>query len=204
MICQFPFPHYYRPLKMYGVDFAYADSRITKTVVRVTKTDEPVFIHMVHGSGICTVSMLKDMTVGKTFDIHLDDLNLEPVKLGYINAAGQASYMMRIPVRRGPNNQGLRQENSTCANGRRLFTQPMDAVRNCIMNKYPSYKKALEGTRRTPNKLPKCIAFSRHWAICDNDLFYKNHLRVGSINGNGKPELTERFMYLKEALEESL
>lgn len=184
---------------MYGKDYGYAGTRITGTIVRLLKDGEPVLVANVLNNGICLVS--KICKINDIQEVHLDELDLTPVKLGYINCAGQAAYLMRIPIRRGPNNQGLRAENSMCNNGRRLFGLPMDALRNCILGKYPSFEKARTSSAVAKDGEVKCIAFDRHWAIHGKFLMYKNNLVVGSIEGK-KPVLQDRFKHLAESLAE--
>lgn len=185
---------------MYGKDYNYAATRISGTIVRIAKDGEPVLVDNVYHNGICTVSHIGKINQDHK-EVHLDELDLTPVKLGYINCAGQAAYLMRVPVRRGPNNQGLRAENSMCNNGRRLFGLPMDALRNCILGRYPSFEKARVSSVGKRDEPPKCIAFDRHWAVQGNHLLYKNNLIVGRIE-NKKPVLDERYKHLRESLSE--
>lgn len=189
---------------MYGKDFAYAGTRIAGTIVRLAKTGEPVSVDHVSANGICGVAPITKIgQLNDYLEVHLDDLDLTPVSLGYINCAGQAAYIMRIPIRRGPANQGLRQENSVCSNGRRLYGLPMDALRNCILGKYPTFEKAVQGSVTKKDGAVKCIAFNRHWAIHGKYLLYKNNLVVGTIE-KGKPVLDDKFKHLKESLAEAV
>lgn len=187
---------------MYGKDFAYAHTRITGSIVRLAKSGEPVYVEGVLNNGTCVVSDIRKMQDGEPTHVHLDDLNVEPVRLGYVNVAGQAVYLMRVPIRKGPGNQGLRSENSVCSNGQRLLQLPMDALYNCIVGKYPTYIKALAGVGKNKGVVVKTIAFSRHWAISGSALMYKNRC-VGSC-ADGKPVLDESHQYLRESLGELL
>lgn len=186
---------------MYGKDYAYADTRLTGTIVRIAKDGEPVFVNAVFNNGICSVTPIGKLNRDNK-EVHLDELDLTPVKLGYINCAGQAAYLMRVPVRRGPGNQGLREGNSKCSNGRRLSNLPMDALRNCILGKYPTFEKARVSSSIKKDEPVKTIAFNRHWAVQGKLLLYKNNLVVGRIEGKN-PVLDDRYKHLKESLSEA-
>lgn len=188
---------------MYGKDYNYARSRIEGTIVRIQETNVPVLVrHVDRDSGICSVSKLLDIDIDESF-VNLDDLNVEPVPLGFVNYAGDAIYLQRIPNRRGPGNQGLNERN--CASsGARLWAFPNKCLHQCIMNEYPSFEKACEESlQKTRRGKYKTIAFHRHWAVSNNNLMYKNRLLVGSII-DGVPTLEAKFGYLKEALEEAI
>lgn len=187
---------------MYGKDFGYANSRVAGTLVRLKKNNEPVLVQIVGNSGICIVTPAEDIeTREKDLRVHLDDLNLEPVPLGYVNNSGYAIYLQRIPVRRGPGNQGLTQANCG-SSGERLWRFPAKSLRQCILGEYPTFAKAVEEAKvPRRNGSRKLIAFNRHWAISQDELYYKNTLLVGNIV-KGKPILNPKFNYLKEYLAE--
>lgn len=192
---------------MYGRDFAYAATRLARTIVRIAKTNEPVVVMGVSSTnGDCTISDLESARTGEFNFQHipLDDLDVTPVKLGYVNVSGDAIYLQRAPVRHGPGNQGLCQRNCL-SSGPGLFEFPTDALRLCIMGRYPSYSKALAASKiKKRNGKEKTIAFNRHWAIrAGKELLYKNKEVAGSIV-NGKPVLFEKFKYLEEYLGECL
>jgi hypothetical protein len=186
---------------MYGKDFGYANTRVTGTVVRLIKGGEPVLVNTITNSGLCSVTLLENIEAGDSTTVHLDDLNLEPVPLGYVNHNGKAIYLQRIPVRRGPGNQGLN-ANNCISTGERLWRFPNKALRQCIMGKYPDFKTAFKSANGI-NKfnLEKSIAFDRHWAVSEERLYYKNNLLVGIIK-DGKPSLLPEFKYLRECLAE--
>ena len=188
---------------MYGQDYAYANTRIMGTIVRVAATNEPVYVTAV-GAGVCSVGLICDMQ--NQFHIRLDDLNLKPLRLGYVNTAGEATYLQRIPKRKDWK-QGLRRENCM-SSGRELFNFPMESLRDCVLSNYPLYKRAIQASMQEKSARTgkigrtKCIAFHRNWAISGGEvLLYKDHLQVGHIV-DGKYELLSQFTYLKESLEE--
>lgn len=182
---------------MYGIDFAYAGTRVQGTIVRIRETNEPVYVHIIGRDGNCLVSLVETLTVH--IAVHLDELNLQPISLGYVNTAGQATYFQRIPKRKDWK-QGLRAENCL-SSGRRLFDFPMESFRQAVKNEYPNYKRALEGIKTKSSKT-KTIAFHRSWAVTSNrELLYKNHLYVGDIVDD-QPVLHPSYAYLKEFLAE--
>lgn len=193
---------------MYKQDFEYAGTRLAGTIVRILKSDEPVYVEFVTRDGLCQVCKITEMEKmdHKSMAIHLDDLNTEPVKLGYVNHAGKAVYVMRIPVRRGPNNQGLRRENSTCSGGRSIDQIPKDALRNCIIGRYPTYIKARDSVLTNNDGkavvLNKSIAFDRHWSIHKDYLVYKDNIVGKCYHNKKRPVLDPGFKYLQEALDE--
>jgi hypothetical protein len=188
---------------MYGKDYNYARTRIEGTIVRIRKTNEPVHVQNVsRQNGICSVSLITDAD-GKMFPTNLDDLNVEPVPLGYVNNGGNAFYLQRIPNRRGPNNQGLNVRNCM-SSGPLLFEFPTKSLRQCIIGEYPKFDRAYEESNtKNKNGRYKIIAFHRHWAIKNGVLMYKNKLEVGVVK-DGKAILSDKFHYLKEALEEAV
>jgi len=191
---------------MYGKDYPYAQTRIQGTVLRIAKSGEPVYVYHVSMNGQCHVIPIEKNwgnAAENAFLVTVDDLDMHPVPLGYVNCAGEATYLMRIPMRRDWK-QGLRQEN--CWSSGRMFSEiPMKYVKHCIMGKYPSFEKVLKdvkvGTARGRQKL---IAWHRHWAVSTGgQVYYKNHEPVGEIKGDAV-ELAPNYTYLKEALAESM
>ncbi len=175
---------------MYGKDYAYAGTRLAESIVRLQKSGEPVFVHNMNMTGEITYTLLKDnqMCMG-----HCDDLDMHPVKLGYVNHKNGVSYVQRKPVRRDWK-QGLRAQN--CVSYNVPFRNiAFNEVRDCIMGNYPKFADALKGNR--------VIAFHRHWAVRKaTDLLYKEQI-VGLIV-DGKPVLDKKFIHLKEYLEECM
>lgn len=192
---------------MYGNDYAYAETRIQGTILRVAKGGEPVYVHHVLPNGHCLVVHIdQDFNdPGNVIQVNLDDLDLRPVPLGYVNCAGDATYLMRIPLRRDWK-QGLRRENCW-SSGRSLGDIPMKDVKNCIMGRYPSFRKAVKDVRVGVSRgRKKTIAWHRHWAVnTDGSVFYKNHEPVGVVDfETGKVSLHPSYSYLKEALQETV
>lgn len=189
---------------MYGKDFGYASTRILGTIVRLIKDGSPVYVQHVSPEGICMVIPIeKEWMLENAIRVHVDDLDYKPVRLGYVNCGGEATYIQRIPMRRDWK-QGLRQENCTTS-GRRLFAIPMGDVKNCIINRYPTYAAAWKSVKPKPRGRHKTLAWHRHWAVnTAGEVFYKNYEFVGRVNERGIPELISQYAYLKEALAETM
>lgn len=186
---------------MYGKDFGYASTRILNTIVRLANGD-PVYVMHMSLEGMCYVCPLeKEWVIENCKQYDLDDLDLHPVPLGYVNSSGVATYLQRMPLRRDWK-QGLRQENCSSSN-RRLYSLPMDAVKKCIIGDYPTFKRAYTDARKRSENTLKAIAWHRHWAVTSvGSIFYKNELVGETIND--QPTLNDKYKYLKEYLSETL
>lgn len=190
---------------MYGNDYGYAITRLVGTIVRESATNEPVIVHAISEDGMCHCQYLEDDV--RTSFIHLDNLNLKPVSLGYVNNGGSATYMRRIPKRRDWK-QGLRRENCMSSSGRNIGNFPYRYLRDSIINRFPTFQRAVaESVGKIRNGNIKHIAFHRHWAVKGGkNLYYKEEL-VGNIvfiDEQPTVELLENKWHLKEYLEEIL
>ncbi|MGL5323574.1 MAG: hypothetical protein ACRC91_02435 [Aeromonas sp.] len=179
---------------MYDGDFEYANSRLCDSVVRLD--DVPVMVHAVNRDGTVAGSSLTD---GKEIRCNLEDLNLVPVELGYVNYDGHAHYVMRKPVRRDWR-QGLR-HNNMISDTIPVPHLPWAAIAKAINNNYPTFEQArlmLKGKRGMHS-----IAWCRDFAIIKGWEVKHCGDKVGKVVGE-KVVLDEAFQYLKEALEETL
>lgn len=178
---------------MYGTDWAYANSRLEATVVRIGQ--RPFFVRLV-GEGCQVVGYYLDD--GKAIIVKLDDLNLEPVPLGFCNFGGYACYLTRVPMRRDWR-QGLRHGNFTSMYGHSAEMIDWPSVGKAIEGKYPTLEEALA------TKGSKSVAWCREWGVQfvqnSKRLIYKHMGEVGRFV-KGKPILHEKYNYLREALEE--
>lgn len=179
---------------MYGDDHEYANSRLAETIVRLN--GEPVYIINVSRGMKANCTRLDN---DEAFVCDANELDLHPVPLGYCNYNKYACYLSRIPMRRDWR-QGLRKGNYISLSGADASRIPYDAVRKVIIGEFPTYKACLEAVKKL-----KSIAWHRHWAIdAHGQLLYKGGERPVGIIKDGLPELFSRYMYLTEALKESL
>lgn len=179
---------------MYDGDFEYANSRLSESVVRYN--DVPIMVHAINNDGRVEGSSLVD---GHGINCNLDELDLVPVQLGYVNYDGRAHYVMRKPVRRDWR-QGLR-HNNMVSDTVPVPALPWACVAKTINNEYPTFEQArlmLKGKRGVTS-----IAWCRDFAIVKGWKVIHCGDTVGSIV-NEKVVLDEAFQYLKEALEETL
>lgn len=183
---------------MYGDDYEYANTRLAETIVRLG--EDPVFIHAVEKGMKVMYSRLDQMDEFDPQAIELAELDLHPVKLGYINVRGGCDYLTRYPMRRDWR-QGLRRGNFGAIGGvldpMRISYKDLD---KCIRGQYPSFARVLAAK--------SSAAWHREWAVKKLPgeapvLWYKGQKEVGTID-DGVPVLSERFIYLREALKEAL
>lgn len=180
---------------MYGKDYEYAHSRLSETIVRLKGV--PVYVHNVrHGMKVqfSDLDAMDDIQ-----ECHIDEFDLHPVPLGYCNYNKLASYLSHVPMRRDWR-QGLRRGNFVSLSGIDANRIPYESLRQAILGDYPTFNAAVEAASKV-----KSIAWHRHWAINVNgQVLYKGGVRpVGKIE-NGQVVLDSRYMYLTEALKESL
>jgi hypothetical protein len=181
---------------MYGKDYRYAMSRLEGTIVTLSKGNIPVIVNAIDGAGRCSITKIDD---GLKTVADLADLDLKPVKLGFVNYRGKAVFVARIP-KRGDYRQGLRRENSTSFNG--LGYPPTSAMSNAIQNQYPSFDTAFKTSSK--GDAYSC-AWHRHWGIAGGSrLIYKGYGVVGSIHKDKSFTLNGNFSHLKEYLSEVL
>lgn len=180
---------------MYGTDYEYANSRLTETIVRLK--GEPVYVYNVRNGMKVQYGVLKDLDT--ILECQLEELDLHPVPLGYCNYNKLASYLSRVPMRRDWR-QGLRRGNFVSLSGIDANRIPYESLRQAILGDYPTFTAAVEAVGKV-----KSIAWHRHWAVNINgQVLYKGGVRpVGKIE-NGQVVLDSRYMYLTEALKESL
>ncbi len=128
-----------------------------------------------------------------SFKVNTDDLllQLEPPKLGYINAGGGAVYLHRDPVRYYK--RGLSRENVR----NKYFSN--DSVSLIARDDYPSFRTAMDSVQ---HGLIVSCAFSCNFAVSKDSLFFKKR-KVGKVS-NGLATLSRKFMFLNAKLKESI
>lgn len=179
---------------MYGKDYDYAESRLSDSIVRIAKSGEPIHVQAVNPrtGGVDGVMLSTNTAVM----VNVDDLNLEPVPLGWCNLKGGATYLARIPKRKDWK-QGIRAQ--TCFSSTVAFRNiPRQDIAKCIKGEYPKFHDLFG------KPWVRMMAWSRKWASDGIDLYYGNLGRVGTINDKGEPTLDHEHSFLKESLEKSL
>lgn len=188
----------------YGKDFQYASTRLRSSVVLYGK--EPVLLGDIDGKGYVFVEYL---VTGMVDRVPLDNLNLTPVELGYVNDIGnrdKAVYCFRDPARLYK--QGLTKENFR-RNDKMRSSFKCATVGRTIKNIFPKISSCIEYLLN--DELDK-IAFSRDFALEkykeDILLIYRDTI-VGvvlwnSIANNINYKLNIGYEFLQEVLEEAI
>ena len=217
---------------MYGDDIRYAKQRLEGTIVRVGAEpvvvrqvffpgedgkvmmrpvdedggeieddveDAEVFYVPQDGLMRARVVYLRD---DNEATVLIDDLNLEPVPLGYINYDGSAYYVARKPMRNDWR-QGLRTANMAFIGNEGFYQIPTKELRETVLEMYPTVEKVKEMFKAN---IVKARAFSRDFALQrqpdgDDLISYKGKL-VGKMNM--LPIRNEQYKYLTEYLQEVL
>lgn len=135
--------------------------------------------------------------------VPLEELDLTPIKLGFVNTKYGVCYLGRIPLRKDWK-QGTRTQNMRIMWGGIdiRWVSDKDLYRT-IVGKYPSFNTALEETVNTGLG----IAFHKHFALMQEKdgvfLLYKFLGKVGDIVNN-KPQLFDNYQFLNESLEQAM
>lgn len=187
----------------YADDFAYAEAKLSNSIVRVASRP---FLVMRVGEGGNVLG--RHLGYSGVKSVSLNELDLTPIPLGYWNSAsGSASYLSRLPVRNWK--QGL------MAN--QIVMQTLNPIRGlnidgedfikCLCNKYPSFAQTVEYLVCEPLKT---LAFHKVFAMTqfskkgNSTLLYKGEA-VGNFSLDQRiPDLAPKYQFLQETLEEAL
>lgn len=178
-------------MNYYGTDYSYASERLTGSVVQSIDAT-PILIRDIAGQNV-TISKLSD--IDTYYTIQLSDIDLTPVKLGWINYKNGLAYVTRIPTRKWK--QGLTSENLHI-----VYVDPGISVRTAtkemgktILGDYPSFQKVFQAYTENTKK-----AFSRNWAFNSSFVMY-NGRKVGIVQ-DGEILLYKKDYYLREFFKE--
>lgn len=187
----------------------YANNRLTNTIVRVKgtfKSLKPILVCGIDADNIVLYRHLSQVE-GKIEKCTLENLEISPVPLGYINCYGYAYYGCRRPMRQDWK-QGLRSQNLlTYTNGEKCAIEWAvtfyKSLGECIEGKYPSFKVAIEKTVRNPTGKFSGMAFSRDFSVNKNGgIRYKDHL-VGAVDSNNNVLFNEGYEFVEESFHEA-
>ena len=159
---------------MYYTDVSYADGRLKDTIVN--SKIGPVYVKSVYSdSGIdralCDVIRLRNLDENT---IHLKEVDLTPVKLGWVNLRSNSVFATRKPVRAW--RQGLALSNISFIGEGGFMSFPLKEMFNTITNNYPT----IEDCKVKLKSNVKRVAFSRSFALGkDGVLWYEGRV-VGS------------------------
>ncbi len=174
---------------------------------------KPVYVNEVYpydneNKFLATFYYVGNAASGNRCEAKLEDKrwDLNPVSLGFVSTLDgpyiQCPYASRIPQRAWK--IGLTHDNLNLTPLKptlRVNKQDMflsNNMKNTILGNYMSYKDSIKKQKQTP------IPFSRRFAVFKDNLYYKTiNTPVGNV-GDREPELSEKFVFLKEVLKEDL
>lgn len=181
-------------------DWKYANSRLADTYIL-----DDGHISYVKGvsqdTGMAILRKLSKDGLDPQYKKHCNDLDLTPIRLGYVNVTKHCVYTSRTPKRRdyrqglSGNTLRISSVNNVLLNGFKFHWLEAPALNN-----YPKFSKCLDnllaGNRSSQ-------AFSRDFCLHYDGNNVEIHYRGESVVGrviNGAPDLLENFSYLKERL----
>lgn len=171
---------------MYGDNVEYARTRLLGTIV--TYKGEPVNITAVVNDrkGVtCSYVSFEEEGV-----CPVDNLDLTPLKLGFVNTPYGTGFLSRMPKRHDWR-QGLRDQNcNVYGDVPKRMLMELKSLRLTTKNIFPSIEEAIA----------KCTAFSRNFAVMKGgNLMYKNEV-VGGVE-RGALKFLPQYQYLKLRLD---
>ena len=207
-------------MKMYPIEEAdYAAGRLNGSVV--VYQDKLIEVHSIHPddqAGAYFDLVVRDYELDREKFIHLRgqpfvfardwtnggvnilcpfiELDISPVKLGYVNYGASSYYVVRTPLRRCWR-QGMRHNNLRIV-GDGNMNIPYHYLSETVFNNFPNYytclyKVCVEGYDK--------FAWDRDWAVGSDLSIYNKGRKVGEIV-EGLPVLDQPFTYLQETLDE--
>lgn len=183
-------------------DAGYASTRLTDTVVRTKDKGTPVLVHNILMSDNGPIVNCLDVLDKKDVVIPLDELDVNPPPLGYVNHGANATYVTRMPMRKDWK-QGVRTSNMSTLQGYNPIRLSLKHIGTTIIGKYPSFNSVVKAVRRA--KPAQSMAFSRDFAVLHGDIIeYKGKFKVGKVEEDLSINLYDEFHWVNEALIESL
>lgn len=165
--------------------YEYAHSRLVDTIVR--KDGKPIYVVSVREGMVVTYH---EIGVDGEKRCKLEEIDIEPVPLGFFNTPRGAIYASRQP-RRDDWRQGLRQTSINLKPPRVTYRWSVndmaEAIRGVSMDIKDAYKES--------EKTSRMIAFHRYWAVHNGYLHHKWNL-VGTIDKDGTPTFYDKYAYL--------
>ena len=166
----------------------YASSRLQDTIVKYG--GRAVSVCRVEEDLTCVIRRLGTI---ETHVVPLSELDLTPIRLGYVNFERGSYYLQRVP-KRNDWRQGLRNNNVNHG----ILLEP--CLSELLEGIYPSLGECVDATESGHDEK----AFSRFFSVSQGGcLNYKGRRHVGEVRG-GKPVLLGDFKFLEEVLKESL
>jgi hypothetical protein len=179
-------------------DAEYASTRLRGTVVMLNA--RPVEVLAMSPNSRSEVRCdLKDIITGDMIRADMQQLDITPVPLGYVNYNDQASYLTRMPTRGHGCQQGLRYATIRTINGMHAGDLPMSVIGKTIINDFPSLESCIKAVAKKHSQ-----AFHRNWMIDSGlNLIYKGTEVAGRVL-EGRCILDEAYSYLQEQLDDDM
>jgi len=184
----------------------YARTRLNETIIRYKGA--PVMVHDCQQDGKL-IRVAYTFISGDDEGVHhasLDEFNLDPVPLGYVNFKNNAHYLTRAPMRRDWR-QGLRMMNIFDPEGANPRQIGWKAVAETIVGKFPTFSSAI-GKLQTSLESGRAskIAFHRDFSLNTRGVLeYKGMFNVGEVDiATRFVTINDRSSWCREAFEEAM
>lgn len=179
----------------------YAKSRLSETII--THQGQPYFVSQVGGTNDKIIVVLTSLVEDKIITANLDECDINPVRLGYVNHKLMSYYIMRAPMRKDWR-QGLRMMNIITPDGENPRAIGWKSIAETIMGKYPKYHDAITQVSK-PASIKK-MAFSRDFSINRiGEIEYKGMFPIGSVNmENGNVLIHDNMNWVADAFNETM
>lgn len=189
---------------MKGYDTAaYAATRLAETVIRLKGVPVLVTTCEQNGKNILVhyTHIMEDAPPSANV---IEDFDLDPVPLGYVNFGGKASYISRMPMRKDWR-QGMRMSNIVDTSGYNPTRMPLRVICQTIVGDFPSFDRAIAGVTRK-SRAASSVAFHRDFAVtADGKLEYKGIVKAGEVNlEDASVSIPQNMNWIREAFAEAM
>lgn len=155
-------------------DHYFAKTRLVGSVVKC-RGEYSYVKDFCEDSGDVYYKRLRD---GCRLECELRHIDTTPAKLGYVNMAGEAYYVCRMPMRNDWK-QGLRWRNlATRGKGFDFGNSKYYELLDCLSGIYPSLEEAIRLLKKAGS-----VAFSRDFCISNSGVLSYKSAEVGYLEG---------------------
>lgn len=145
-----------------------------------------------------------NVETGAMVQDYLQNFDMTPPPLGYVNYGKGSIYLSRMPMRKDWK-QGFRQNNLTSTNG--MVELNMKSLSDTIQGKFPSIKEIISKIVKggfDKKGINGSIAFDRNFAIHYNGVvWYKGLFSIGTVSfETGAIKIDPAFDWVRESLAE--
>lgn len=169
-------------------DNDFARGRLNDTIIRIG--GKAALIREIGGDQDLIYTDLESGDEG-VINIRHEDVSIIPPRLGYITLGAGWFYCERFPERRWKQGIPL----NIIAEKGPITHKTLKSLGKSLNGKYTKFNVA--------KRSKGCTAFSLHFAVSNGLLMFKGK-PVGDVSVEGVVKLADKFIFLKEYLEESL